>query len=145
VGTTNELGAFGYISAALQIMGFALGGLLIFLHLSSLPYCMKCSKYLKSKATQLRYSADPENFAAMVKDVASHFENGRLQQAIDTHGNFGAKNPGGGYLSSTLARKQCSICAVNWLQFSAQKLIASEWKDIKELQFAQFHQGELNP
>lgn len=146
VGTTGEMGGFGYITAALQVIGFAIGGVAIFFYLSALPYCEKCSKYLKAKAKQLRYGADQDNFMAMVKNVASHFDNDQLQEAIELHGKFGeAKNPKGGYLNSTLERKQCPACSVNWLKFSAQKLAGNEWKDIDELQFARFHKGELRP
>lgn len=146
VGTTGELGGFGYVTAALQIIGFAFGGVAIFGYLSTLPYCDTCRKYLKARANQLRYSAEPESFMAMVKNVASHFDNDQLQEAIEIHGKFGeVKNPEGGYLNSTLERKQCPKCKVNWLKFSAQKLAGNEWKDINELQFARFHQGELRP
>lgn len=146
VGTTSELGSFGYVTAVLQIVGFAVGGVAIFLYLSSLPYCQKCSKYLKAKAKQVRYAGEPESFTSMVKELAFFYQQDQLQKALDNHGNFGEpKNPKNGYLMSTLERKQCPTCNVNWLKFSAKKLVGNEWKDINELQFAQFHEGELKP
>jgi len=46
VGTTGELGSFGYVVALLQIVGFAFGAVAVFGYLMSLPYCQTYSKYL---------------------------------------------------------------------------------------------------
>lgn len=146
VGTTGELGSWGYVTAILQIIGFAIGGIAIFFYLTTLPYCEKCHKYLKAKTKQVRYSADNDSFTAMVKNIVFLFTNDRLQEALDIHGNFGeAEFPKDGYLMSLLERKQCPMCNVNWLKFSAHKLSGDNWEQINELQFAQFHKGELHP
>lgn len=146
VGSTGELGSFGYVTAALQVIGFAIGGVAIYFWLAALPYCQKCSKYLKAKTKQNRYTAEPESFTSMVKELALFFQKDELQKALDAHGKFGEqKNPKGGYLMSTLERKQCPACKVNWLKFSAKKLAGNEWKDINDLQFNQFHDGALQP
>lgn len=83
VGTTGELGGFGYATAALQIIGFAIGGAVIFTVLSTRPYCEKCRKFLKAGQKQVRYAAEPGGFMTMVKDVAAHFDSDRLQEAIE--------------------------------------------------------------
>lgn len=145
-GTTGELGRWGYLTAALQIIGFALGGAVVYGHLITKPYCEQCHKFLKAKAKQVRYSADSKSFSAMVENLASLFTDNRLQEALDAHGKFGeAKTPKDGFLMSRLERKQCPACNINWLKFSSQKLVGNEWKEIKELEFTQLHEGELHP
>lgn len=47
VGSTGELGLFGYLVAFLQVIGFAAGGLAVYGHLVSLPYCEKCVIFLR--------------------------------------------------------------------------------------------------
>ena len=49
-------GSWGYLYAALQVIGFAAGGLAVFGYLNSLPYCEKCAKYLSDKESQTRLS-----------------------------------------------------------------------------------------
>lgn len=145
-GATGELGGYGYIVSLLQVAGFAFGGLAVYRYLTSQPYCEKCHKYLKAKGKQVRYSASPESFTEMVKKLATLFSGDKLQEALDAHGTFGeAKNPKDGYLMSQLERKQCPVCRINWLKFSVQKLAGNEWKEINEMGFAQFHEGELRP
>lgn len=54
---TGKLGVWGYGVAALQVVGFASGGLIVYGMLTSLPYCEKCVEYLGKKQTQTRYFA----------------------------------------------------------------------------------------
>ena len=145
-GSTGELGGFGYFIAILQILGFAIGGLIIYGILSSLPYCQKCSKYLKARSKQDRYAPEAESFKSMITELGALFNADQLQKALDIHGTYGEKKmPKGGYLMSTLERKQCPVCKMNWLQFSPKKLERNGWNDITELQFAKYYDGELQP
>jgi len=132
--------------AALQIVGFALGAVGVFGYLSSLPYCEKCSKYLKSKAKQLRYADNRHELTETALRLFTLFQNQEFQKALDEHGVYGqSKLPKGGYLLSSIRRRQCPLCHVNHLKFSAQKLVGREWKDLDELSFFSFYQGELHP
>jgi hypothetical protein len=124
VGTTGELGSFGYVVALLQIVGFAFGAVAVFGYLMSLPYCQTCSRYLKSKAKQTRYAENAENFTLMVQRLAICFENDRLQIALDEHGGFGqAKLPEGGYLMSSIRRRECPVCHISHSKFTPSKLV----------------------
>lgn len=48
-GIGEPLGIWGYLFRGLEILGFALGGLLAPAILSSIPYCKKCHLYMKSR------------------------------------------------------------------------------------------------
>jgi len=82
----------------------------------------------------------------MVQRLAIFFENDQLQIALDEHGGFGqAKLPEGGYLMSSIRRRECPVCHISHLKFTPSNLVGNEWKEIDELTFARFHQGKLHP
>lgn len=141
-GSTGELGAWGYVHALLQIGGFAGGGLAAFGYLSSLPYCERCSRYLSRKAQQTRFATDADAFASMVQQLATAFDAGQLQEAIDQHADS-ANSPKNGHLKSVLELWQCKQCGINWLKFSCHKKSRDSWEKISDLSFAGFHEGIL--
>ncbi len=147
VATTGELGLWGYARAAEKIVGFALGGVLVFFLLKARPYCEHCGKYLKSRLSQVRYTSEPESVMALAEQVAAFFESDRVQEALNLHGNFaGPKKRKNTHLRSSLERKQCPQCHVNWLAFSVEKRVGRDlWQRLEGLTFAQFHQGRLYP
>ena len=61
--STGELGSLGYVNAALELIGFSLGGVSVFVYLSMNPYCEKCSRYLKKTGRQDRYWLGSESLA----------------------------------------------------------------------------------
>ncbi len=76
LGSTGELGSFGYVVSILQILGFAAGGFVVYAHLVSQPYCEKCSRYLSGKGRQARYTGDAEGQQAMVARVFEYMHSG---------------------------------------------------------------------
>jgi hypothetical protein len=64
-------GAGGYLYAALQVIGFAAGGLAVFGYLNSLPYCEKCAKYLSAKDSQTRCSLLAYKMAETTKTLCN--------------------------------------------------------------------------
>jgi hypothetical protein len=144
LGATGELGSWGYAYALLQIAGFAIGGIAVFVYLSSLPYCDKCSRYLSGRAKQERYAGDPGAFVQMVKELAMAVDAGRLQEAINQHAAIAEKKHQKElHLKSTLKLRKCRGCGKHWLGFSAGKWTGRDWKDINESEFSTFHEGEL--
>lgn len=144
VGSTGELGGWGYATAALQIIGFALGGVAIFGYLSSLPYCEQCKRYLSQKGKQIRYTSDSESLASLVENLINHYSSGEIQQLIDTHAHFGEHKHGKyNHLKSMLEHKYCPGCGINWLGFTVYKLSGDDWKELDEFGFSTFHDGEI--
>jgi len=64
-------GAWGYLYATLQVIGFAAGGLAVFGYLNSLPYCEKCAKYLSAKDSQTRCSLLAYKMAETTKTLCN--------------------------------------------------------------------------
>lgn len=57
-----EVGAFGYVIAALQLVAFMLGGLGSYLALSAKPFCDRCDKYMKGIAGVKQVFEDAKAF-----------------------------------------------------------------------------------
>ncbi len=145
VGSTGELGSWGYVYALLQIGGFAFGGFCVFGYLFLLPYCDTCSRYLSGRAKQERFAGDSDAFALMVGELATAFDAGRPQEAINQHAAIAETSHRKElHLKSTLKLKKCRGCGKNWLGFSVQKSTGRDWKDINKLELSTFHEGELN-
>jgi hypothetical protein len=140
IGTPVEIGSWGYLYAALQVVGFAVGGVAVYFNLKSAAYCDTCSKYLVKKGIQTRYTADSETLKSSVKEIRQCLTEGRFQDAISAH----ARAAGNATVQkemvfrSRVHIKRCKTCNRHWLKFTVSKWAKDEWKDITELGFERF-------
>jgi len=132
--------SWSYVYAALQIIGFAIGGVAVYFFLKNLPYCERCSKYLATKERQSRYTADSEQLTEGTIQIQQHVAAGRLQDALVVHTAVGdaksvaRKTP----LRSQITVKECKGCNRQWVKFTISRLVKSEWKDVPGAGFQQF-------
>lgn len=138
IGATGEMGGFGYIPAVLQIIGFAVGGFTVYAHLTSKPYCEKCSRYLSAKGKQVRYAAEPEPFQQNTTEVLQYIGEGDMTSAVEHHKAFGREKQEKNHLRSTITVRSCKKCGQHWAKFAVAKIDGNEWKDIPELEVAGF-------
>ena len=140
LGGAVELGSWGYLYAALQMIGFAVGGVAVYYHLKSLAYCETCSKYLAKKGNQTRYTADSEALTNAVREVMQCLSDGRFQDAIAVHARTGGseKSDKESVLRSQMQLKRCKDCNQHWLKFTVSKRSRDDWKDISELGYESF-------
>jgi hypothetical protein len=142
LGSTGELGNFGYVVAVLQVIGFAVGGFAVYAHLISKPYCDKCSRYLSAKGKQIRYTGDAEGLQAAVASFLICVGNGDIPSAIQEHRNsagFGSStSPKDCHLRSVVEIRHCKKCAMHWMKFAVEKLSGNDWKEISELTVERF-------
>ncbi len=142
--TVSEVGKLGYLLAGLQIIGFAMGSIILYFYLSKLPFCDKCNKYLQNVTIKTRYNIDFSSLSTMANYLSSCFANGRLEQAIDFFNEYRQNDSSNKYYyKSSLQLKQCPECGVKWLNFTAHKFSNNDWQEIDELQFSRFHYGNL--
>ena len=142
IGSTGELGNIGYIVAIVQIIGFLLGGILLYFWLKSMAYCEKCSQYLTKKDKQERYYNNHEYFVEKIKHVAELYDDKKLQELIETHSGLGDPYSGKDhYLKSILELKECKKCGVHWLKISGEKRSGDSWTTISDLSFDTFYEG----
>lgn len=145
LGSTDELGLFGYAIAALQILGFALGGFLVYGALAKLPFCERCARYLSARGQQKRFADTPDSFEAMASAMVARWREGDMQGALDLHRNWGVtKVSKTCKVQSTLERKQCPGCRVNWLRYRAERFDGRDWKSLPGLDFSRYHEGDLS-
>jgi hypothetical protein len=145
VGETGRMGWFGYIPAALQVLGFALGGLVVWGYLTSLPYCDRCSRYLTKKGKQERFSTDVESMQSNVSDVRSWLGAGEAGAAAKAHASFGRPDePIGTPLRSTFAVYYCTKCSRHWVGFAVERKDGESWKEIEEWQAKGFVEGSVS-
>jgi hypothetical protein len=142
LGSTGELGSFGYVVAVLQVIGFAIGGFAVYAYLVSKPYCDKCSRYLSAKGKQIRYAGDAEGLQAATVSFLTRVGNGDIPSAILEHGNsagFGTPTPPKDcQLRSVVEIRHCKQCAMHWVKFTVEKLRGDDWKEISELTVERF-------
>jgi hypothetical protein len=91
LGSTGELGTFGYVVAVLQIIGSAVGGFVVYAVLVSKPYCERCSRYLSGKGSQVRYTQDAAAFQTNVGQSVQTLSSGAVQSAVELQRSFGSQ------------------------------------------------------
>ena len=143
--TTGELGVWGYFYACLQVAGFALGGVCVFLRLAAIPYCERCSRYFSAGSKQERFTNDPYAFASLLKEVAAAFDAGRLNDVIARHTPSEESKPARKCrFKSTLDLCRCSRCGTYRLGFSAHERFGNAWKRIKGAKLAGLQEEALH-
>jgi hypothetical protein len=132
LGSTGEMGGLGYIHAVIQIIGFALGGLFIYIHLQSIPYCGACSRFLKMKGKQVRYSMDANGFKDLLILMNIAFQAGSIQDAVNKHAQS-ENAPKDGHLRSDLELWKCMGCGVNIVQYKCHKKTGQDrWEELSD-------------
>ena len=123
-----ELGAGGYLYAALLILGFAGGGYFMFNLTRSEPYCEDCSVYMKKQGSQTRYFVKWEEVAACTSEIRRECEGGQFRKAVQVHARAGAHDADAatGY-SVGLEFKNCKKCEKQWVEMIAKKRANGRW------------------
>lgn len=145
IGSTGELGNFGYAVALLQIVGFTLGGFIVYANLVSKPYCGKCSRYLSGKGKQIRYTHDVDGLPAVIAKVQENMRSGAASAAIEVQKDFG--NPAqqkDDHLRTQFEVRYCKKCNQHWLKFTVEKKSGDNWKAISECTTARFTEQIIN-
>ncbi|MBV9227030.1 MAG: hypothetical protein JOY85_23590 [Acidobacteriaceae bacterium] len=134
VGETGDLGAFGYIVALLQILGFAVGGLAVYGNLRSNPYCGKCNKYLKVISSIMRHASDAEQIQRVYNRVLTELQNGNSLQAVSSLAEFGTKAsiPSTMPLRAEVTLYRCVCCPQEFVKASLCTHNGRDWNSVPE-------------
>jgi hypothetical protein len=132
-GSTGGLGSLGYTVAILQILGFAVGGLVVYGCLVSVPYCERCSRYFASKGKQIRYTGDAEGLQASSAQFYTDFGDGAIASAIQNHSMFGKPTfQRDNHLRSVIVIRHCKHCGQHWVKYMVEKQTDSDWREIPD-------------
>ncbi|MBA7674838.1 hypothetical protein ES703_83063 [subsurface metagenome] len=138
-------GALGYAFAALQLLGFSVGGFAVFGWLSRNPYCDKCSRYLKKTGQQDRFMSDGEGLIEKLQDFSVLLANEKFGEAVRFHAEkMGVEHSRGHHLRTKLVARACPGCGINHLDFIASKFERDDWKDIADTEIRIFTEAQLN-
>jgi hypothetical protein len=140
---TGKLGMWGYGIAALQVLGFAIGGLGVFGMLAMIPFCDHCSRYVSKVGSQTRFFADPEAFHGSSAEIVRLCAARQFQEALDFHAAYGEVKAKGCKMCTTIKLRQCRGCDVYWVGFAAQVHNNNAWADVPGSAFHHLHDGEL--
>ncbi len=134
-----ELGNWGYLYALLQIIGFSIGGFLLYGYLSELPFCKKCSRYFSKKESVEKYSDNSDTFGNTLRKIASLLEENRFEEAIATYATEGGVSkfdPKNHHLRLRIILKLCKGCGSNCLYVEvANKNSRNDWCKMNDLSF----------
>lgn len=125
-----------WLTAVLGILGFALGGVVVYLLLRSLPYCAACSQFLSQKGAQTRYFLTERALRNCVDEFHERMKLHELTESILAH--FGVGSGEKSHLSefaSTIDIKECRHCHTHRMQFSARRKKGQSWHNIKVFGF----------
>jgi hypothetical protein len=134
LGSTKELGLFGYLPALLQVAGFAAGGFAAYSFLQRQPYCHRCSRYLRKKGVSLRYTADALALERNSAAVKERVQQGALAAALTMQRELGIPDENlGGNLQTRIEVRHCPNCRTHWAQYSVHRLSDEGWREVTEL------------
>ena len=130
---------------AFQIVGFAIGGLLVFSYLRTLSYCKNCMLLLSKKGAQTRYYDRSDDIRTLADDVLTAARSRRLQQSITAHTAKGSKKRGKwSEFASTIEILKCNGCHTHRLSFSARRKEGAGWKNIAPMAYTASSLEPLN-
>ncbi len=134
-----QLGLMGYGYAALQIAGFALGGLCIWLWLRASAYCKACSLYMMKQGSQTRYyeRIDEMNLCRAAFEVEAGA--GAFRRAVQRHAQSGSRQAGAttGY-ALNIAFLHCGQCGQQWLELTGRQRTNKVWSLMKGARYSAY-------
>jgi len=121
--STDRLGPLGYAVAALQVLGFAIGGFVVFGWLRLTPYCDRCVAYLHRQDRFDRSTDRSQLFGEVSQRVQEYLERGDILSAVREHRRFGDlsfRDRLGNDFLSQLEVWKCRGCGLSWAKVATQ-------------------------
>lgn len=123
----TQLGKLGWGVAALQVIGFSVGGFVVYGMLTSVPYCDRCAKYLSQKKTKVAKWKDVTALQPAYDSVLGLMQQGQLQAAIDKHATLGEDRRMGINAMLNFELRKCPTCEARRLRLNAQVRNGNNW------------------
>lgn len=128
----GEVGSFGYWLAAIQFVGFLVGGVAVFIFLRIYPTCQSCGRYLRTLLKHNQNFNDQEEFAKYYDTVFQHsIDTPSFAEWMQWQPHQGKTKPGS-ILCITMLRG-CPRCKMQLISQGVKVMTAKEWKDVPTL------------
>jgi hypothetical protein len=138
-GDQFTLGMGGYLYAAVLILGFALGGFLVFGLMRLAPYCEACSLYMKKYGSQTRYFVRQEEMTAAAAAFQAEMGRGQFRRAMEIHSEAGMRGMDASTGYSLCAEvRQCKECRNQWIQLIEKQRVNKAWNKIPEFRYSAY-------
>lgn len=125
-----ELGKWGWGVSALQVLGFCLGGWLVYGVLASATYCSACSMYFKKQWRQTTKWKDLDEMQQVYATTATLMDQQQFQPALDQCASRGDKVRFGIKGLLMMEVRCCSGCGNRQVLFSAHKRQGNQYPRI---------------
>jgi hypothetical protein len=129
---TGQVGSFGYWLAAIDFVGFMIGGGFVYIVLDSTPVCADCKKYYTKLAVKKDSFSDQEEFAGYYDGVYTHPVDSE-EFAAHTSGEYSAGKAQQGTINLESKLMSCPSCSQQRLDEKVSVFNGKEWKDINSL------------
>lgn len=135
LGETGDLGSLGYVVAVLQALGFAVGGVSVYVYLQAAPYCADCGKYLKKRSSVVRYTNEAEPLLDLYSGSIVQLQSGNSAAATRLLSDFGTpkRNVISLRLSCTLEFWKCLACPEEVFELSVKRWNGKTWDPVSGL------------
>jgi hypothetical protein len=128
----GEVGTFGYWLAAIQFVGFLIGGFVVYIFLRTYPTCETCGRYLR---TLIKHKQNFNN-----QDEFGQYYDTVFQHPVDTDGfaewmrwqPHEGKTKAGSILAVTTLCG-CPHCKTQLISQEVKVMTAHDWKDVPQL------------
>lgn len=122
------LGLAGYAYGALLIVGFALGGCVVFLLARATPYCEECGLFMQKQGSQTRYFGRREAMNLCMAEFQDEAAAGRHRKAVEMHAAGGAREADAttGY-ALRVEFRHCRRCGKQWMNLVALERVNERW------------------
>lgn len=129
-----SLGNFGYLVAFLQVVGFAIGGLIVYGILRGADYCEKCERYFHRKGTVSKNIPEEEVARAAYEGARVRLDADKPQEAVDFLKEYeGQRSLKKGTQTVGITVTECRSCGAHRLKLSSQTWNGKEYDAEKTL------------
>lgn len=129
---TGEVGTMGYWMAALQFIGFLVGGLGVYGHLVTKTVCNTCNAYMRAKAKKVKGYASTDEAASYYDNLFQHPVDGpEFAELINTEAHNPKPKQGAVIINTELL--SCPVCKAQLIEERLKVLDGSNWKDVDAL------------
>ncbi len=129
---TGEVGAFGYVLAALRFVGLLMGSVFYYLVLSAEPACGGCKLYYRSLAKKEKRFVDSESAGGYYNVLVTHdVQSEPFAELIKARAEL--KKPVGGSFRVKTALLGCPGCNDQVIEDRVHVFRENEWKEEESL------------
>jgi hypothetical protein len=130
VGSGLELGKLGWGVAVLQIIGFSIGGFVVYSCLLEVPYCNRCAKYFGEKQSRCVQWSDANSLADAYETIVNLMDGQHFQAAVDRLSTLGEQSKQAKTALLSLEVQKCPSCENRRLLLRARTLNGKEWTTV---------------